>query len=282
MKIKNIMTHDVVTTEIPGNRDDLLELIRKTGRSQFPVIKKGTKKIVGIVGRNDILRKRTETQVSLLMRETEVFKATDNCIDVAKKILNSRQSKFPVVDDNDDLIGLISINDILSKVIASKKMSLVVEDYYSSEISTVWIGTPLNVSAEILRLSGQEALPVIEGVQLVGIISPNDLIRYADVVREVEKSSITSSSESEISSWDSESVLLIEDKILHLPTSPVQESMTTKVITCYLDTPIPEVAKKIRQYDIDQLPVVDDTDRIIGMVNSYDIIRAFIDNETKV
>ena len=281
MIIKNIMTQDVITTVIPGNRDNLLELIRKTGRSQFPVLKKGTKKVVGIVGRNDILRKRKETQVSLLMRETEVFKATDSCIEVAKKILHSHQSKFPVVDDNDDLIGLISINDILSKIIATTKMSLVVEEYYINKISTVWSETPLNASAEILRLSGQEALPVIEGVQLVGIISPNDMIRYADVVREVEKSSITSGSESEISSWDSESVLLIEDKILHLPTSPVRESMTAKVITCYLDTPIQEVAKKIRQNDIDQLPVVDDTDRIIGMINSYDIIKAYVDNQSK-
>ena len=49
------MTADVVHVEIPGNRDDVLKILKRTGISGVPVIK--NKKIVGIITRKDLLPK---------------------------------------------------------------------------------------------------------------------------------------------------------------------------------------------------------------------------------
>ncbi len=54
------MTQDVVSVEIPGNRDDVLKILKRTGISGVPVIK--DEKIVGIITRKDLLRKPDETQ----------------------------------------------------------------------------------------------------------------------------------------------------------------------------------------------------------------------------
>ncbi len=53
MKAKDYMTSDVVHVEIPGNRDDVLKILKRTGISGVPVIK--NKKIVGIITRKDLL-----------------------------------------------------------------------------------------------------------------------------------------------------------------------------------------------------------------------------------
>jgi len=39
MIVKDYMTSDVVHVEIPGNRDDVLKILKRTGISGVPVIK---------------------------------------------------------------------------------------------------------------------------------------------------------------------------------------------------------------------------------------------------
>jgi CBS domain-containing protein len=65
MIVRDYMTSDVVHVEIPGNRDDVLKILKRTGISGVPVIK--NKKIVGIITRKDLLRKPEEIQLGLLM-----------------------------------------------------------------------------------------------------------------------------------------------------------------------------------------------------------------------
>ena len=65
MIVKDYMTSDVVHVEIPGNRDDVLKILKRTGISGVPVLK--NKKIVGIITRKDLLRKPEEIQLGLLM-----------------------------------------------------------------------------------------------------------------------------------------------------------------------------------------------------------------------
>ena len=52
-KVKDFMTPDVVSVEIPGNRDDVLKILKRTGISGVPVLKEG--KLVGIITEADFL-----------------------------------------------------------------------------------------------------------------------------------------------------------------------------------------------------------------------------------
>lgn len=63
--VSDYMTGDVVTVEIPGNRDDVLKILKRTGISGVPVLKDN--KLVGIITRKDLLHKPEENRLALLM-----------------------------------------------------------------------------------------------------------------------------------------------------------------------------------------------------------------------
>ncbi|MGB4580204.1 MAG: CBS domain-containing protein, partial [Methanoculleus sp.] len=65
MLVRDYMVTDVVCIEIPGNRDDVLRILKRTGISGVPVLKDN--KLVGIITRKDLLRNADETQLGLLM-----------------------------------------------------------------------------------------------------------------------------------------------------------------------------------------------------------------------
>jgi len=52
----------------------------------------------------------------------------------------------------------------------------------------------------------------------------------------------------------------------------VRDIMSSKVITCKAETPVNEIAKKLVKYDITGMPVVDDKNKVIGIVTEADII----------
>ena len=55
MLVKEVMSEDIHYIQVPGNRLNALELMREKNVSGLPVVKSGTKKLVGIVTREDVL-----------------------------------------------------------------------------------------------------------------------------------------------------------------------------------------------------------------------------------
>ena len=52
----------------------------------------------------------------------------------------------------------------------------------------------------------------------------------------------------------------------------VRDIMTTDVIKVYPDTPVYEIARLMAEHNISGLPVVDDNDRVLGVVTELDMI----------
>lgn len=57
-----------------------------------------------------------------------------------------------------------------------------------------------------------------------------------------------------------------------MPNRTVGELMTTKVITVREDAPFKEVVEKLMVYDISAVPVVDDRQRLLGIVTEADLL----------
>ena len=99
MLVKDYMTSDVVNVDIPGNRDDVLKILKRTGISGVPVLK--NKKLVGIITRKDLLRKPEETQLGLLMTSKPITIEPDTDIhEAARLLVTHRIRRLPVVEDN--------------------------------------------------------------------------------------------------------------------------------------------------------------------------------------
>jgi len=279
--ISRIMTkrENLVTITIPGNRDILLDKIRETGLSVYPVLKKGSDELVGIVSRSDLFRNPDETQISLLMvRDVTTLKANDKAITAAKIYVREVFQRIPIVDDNKNLIGLVSRNDLVQKVVVPARIQSDVENYFSPNITVIWEKTPLPAAASILRLSHQKGIPVINETQMVGLITQHDFLKVVEILDSQSKSRTGHGAENDSSSWDSESVLIIGSKTLTLPSNmTVSEIMERNVEVCYKGSTISEVARKMSSKKFDQLPVVSADGKLLGIINQKDVIRAYVD-----
>lgn len=277
--VAKIMTKDVVTLSIPGSRQDLLEAISKYNKSAFPVVKTGTKELVGMVGRADLLSKASETQLSLLMNENVPTVSSSDDIQEAANLLGKKGNHRVAVVDDGELVGIISVADIVRKMMVSFKEPLEVKSLYRDGIATVWEGTPLDIAGCILSLSGQQALPALgERGSLIGIVAAFDLMKVAEIVDSESLTSLGAGAEHEPGSWDSASVFVIASKNLVFPGDrTVAEIMTRNVETVYIDSSLRDVARKFKARDIDQCPVVDAKENLLGMITDRDLLRSYIE-----
>ncbi len=68
----------------------------------------------------------------------------------------------------------------------------------------------------------------------------------------------------------------------HYDTYPVESVMKKEVVTAETEEKIIDVAKKIRYNDIVAIPVVDKSNKVIGMISMEDIIDYFIEELNRV
>ncbi len=271
----------IVTITIPGNRETLLETIKETGLSVFPVLKKDSDELVGIVSRSDLFRNPDETQISLLMvRDLFTLTPKDKVITAARIFIREVFQRIPIVDDEKkkNLVGIVSRNDLIKKVLVPAKVHTDVESYYNKNVTTIWEGTPVPVAAKILRSCHQKGVPVINESEMVGIITQHDFLKVAEILDSQSKSRTGHGAENDSSSWNSESILIIGSKTLTLPsTLKVSEIMEGNLDVCYEGSTISEVSKKMSMREIDQIPVVNASGALLGMINQKDVLRAYVD-----
>jgi len=111
-KVRDYMTYDVVSIDVGGTAKDVIHAIRDTHHDGFPVI--DNRKVVGYVSARDILFVYPYTPVEQMMSRHLIVAAPDMDInDAARVIFRSGIQKLPVVDDENNLIGIISNADVI-------------------------------------------------------------------------------------------------------------------------------------------------------------------------
>jgi len=277
LKVRDLMTTEVVCATVPGSRRDVLRLMREKGVTGMPVVKKDTKRLIGIVTRTDLVTKPSEEQVALIMtRDPITVSPESSIIDAAKLLVEHNIRRLPVVEGG-ELVGIITVADIVHKALAESDIEDPVAEYIDRQVPAVWEGTPLPVVLSIMRLAGTQALVVLDSSSnLSGIITDADLMKLSEVVFKERVSSSGIVSEGQEWDWDVSTTIYIGKGELSLPNKPVSEVMTKKLITALEFTPINECAKRMKRYDIDQMPVVDSEGRLIGMVYDHALLRRLL------
>ncbi|MEN6516918.1 MAG: CBS domain-containing protein [Methanospirillum sp.] len=268
------MTQDVVSVEIPGNRDDVLKILKRTGISGVPVIKDG--QIVGIITRKDLLRKPDETQLGLLMTPDPVTIGSDATIaDAARLMIRHGIRRLPVVDDR-RLVGLLSVSDLIL-AIAQMKCTVPIRDVYTSQTFAIWEETPLTVVGRVMEISGFDAIPILDADNtLRGIISERDLIRNSVIEDSVGVSDFSNGTDDDEWTWESirdNHTLSYSISKVQIPKKPVKHAMVKNVIAVPLNAEVSECALKMKRARVDQLPVINGDKRLVAMLFDRDLIR---------
>jgi CBS domain-containing protein len=281
MVVRDYMTSDVVHVEIPGNRDDVLKILKRTGISGVPVIK--NKKIVGIITRKDLLRKPEETQLGLLMTSKPLTIAPDADVSEAARILVTKKiRRLPVVEDG-HLLGLLSVADLIH-AIAQKKIKDEIKDTYTSQTFALWEETPLPVVGRVMEISGVDAIPILDAEnRLQGIISERDLIRNTSIEDSVGVSDFSNGTDDDEWTWESirdNHTISFGISKVQLPNRPVKLAMVRNVVAVPANAEVSECALKMRRARVDQLPVVNGDKRLVAMLYDRELIRALCHDES--
>ncbi|MCX6685384.1 MAG: CBS domain-containing protein [Methanoregula sp.] len=274
MLVRDYMTSDVVHVEIPGNRDDVLKILKRTGISGVPVIK--NKKLVGIITRKDLLRNPEETQLGLLMTTKPVTVNPDVDIrDAARAMVTQKIRRLPVVE-NSKLVGLLSVADLIH-AIAQMKIMDEIKDVYLSQTFALWEETPLPLVGRVMEISGVDAIPILDAEsRLQGIISERDLIRNSSIEDSVGVSDFSNGTDDDEWTWESirdMHTLSYSISKVQLPDRPVKTVMVKNVVAVPQNAEVSECALKMRRARVDQLPVINGDKRLVAMLYDRELIR---------
>jgi len=280
MLAKDYMTKDVVTVEIPSNRDDVLRILKRTGISGVPVVKGPQKKLIGIVTRKDILRKAEETQVALLMTADPLTIRPDVTLSEAAEIMTKMNVRRLPVVEGDTLLGLLSVSDLVGAVAKLNDTREIRSGFVSKKTYALWEETPLPVVGRIMELARSDAMPILNSEnKLTGIISERDLIRCSSIEDDVQTSDFSTGTDDDEWTWESirdNHTISYGISKVELPNRPVKLCMVKKVISVPLNAEISDCALKMKRGRVDQLPVINNDMKLAGMLFDRDVIRALI------
>jgi len=276
MNVEEIMSKDLIVGYVPGTVEDALTILSKNDVSGIPVLKKGTDIIKGVVTRSDIFKNAEEDQLAMVMNEEYSSVKPKDTIDKAAKLLfEQRIHGLPVVNSKKQLVGIISPKEIL-KVLIQKQRDESVESHISTHVVPVYKETPVNIVMEIIKITNENALPVLdENRKVIGIVSDGDIFKLSQIKEEIEESNMGIGDDEDQWTWEG-----IRDTVrmyhstseVSLPMEPVEKVMVKNVKTATKRTPICDVAKMMVKHDISHIPLVNSENRLVGMVTDIDLM----------
>lgn len=278
MLVKEIMSEDIYYVRVPGNRANAMEIMREKKVSGLPVVKNGTNELVGVLTRTDLVENPDEEQIALIMTRDIITASPDDHVkDVAGKMIDYNIRRVPIVEGG-KLVGLVTASDLINKALWKMDIQDPAEDYMIRSIPTSWEGTPLNVAFEIMRYYKLKVLLGLnnEG-KLSGILTETDFIDESEVVSERTVHNTSVGTEGDKWSWDSKSVLYVIKNHLKFSDKKIKDVEKTDLVIVTTKTSVQECANKMRQRNIEQIPVIDVEGDLVGLVRAVDLIKAISD-----
>jgi CBS domain-containing protein len=277
MIAKDLMNQNPVVAEIPTSRQAVLRLLVKHNLPALPLVKAGTKRLAGIITRDKIFEQVEEEQIALLMEPNPItIKSSEGLKAMASLIWKHGCRILPVVDQQMNLIGLITPTKLLELLIENSEP---IKRYMRSQCVPIYEETPLPVVMKIFSLTKVDALPVLDqNTNLVGLVTEGDLFNVARIDERVAKSELGMGEDEDQWTWEGMRDLVqfyYATSRIDLPLVPAKEVMVKRVVSASRQTKVGEVANKMLRYNISQLPVLDESNKLAGVIDELDLMKAF-------
>ncbi len=154
-----------------------------------------------------------------------------------------------------------------------------VEEVMTKDVITLRPLMYLKSAAEILAKNNISGAPVVDNEgRVVGILTENDILEAVaeatDRIKMVYPSIHTMGVFFEMSKGEVEILKAFEERA----NTVVSDVMTTKVITCSPKDKVRDVARILVEAGVNRIPVVDEDERVVGIITRGDIIKAVSKN----
>ncbi|MFB6123097.1 MAG: CBS domain-containing protein [Haloferacaceae archaeon] len=280
MKVADAMTPrpDVVTVELPGTRDDVLEYLQERGFSSVPVVKQtdSGEEYRGLISRDDLIENPDEDQLAILMRDVPTTTADTSLEDAARLMVREGTRRVPVVDG--ELEGIVTVTDVV-RAIARGEVDgeAQVGTLATRDVNTTYAETPLPVTERELYYANVPYAVVLDDEgDMCGIVTEVDII---DVARVVEGEDATGESlANEDDEWMWEGIKAVGNRYLptrnvEIPREPVAEFMSADLVSVSRRRTAREVAQQLISNDVEQVPLVNGGS-LVGIVRDVNLLEA--------
>ena len=237
------------------NENDSLEFaaetILKTKHRRIPIVNK--RKLVGIITIMDLLDAFLRGQSfkdhisSIMVRDVVYCYPEDNIGYVLQKFKMSRRGGFPIINENSELIGLVSERDFV------KHFSRV---DFNIKIDTVMTKKPFVLSEKMSIKDSLKSivnthyrrLPVTNGKKLLGIVVAADFLRC------------------------------IHDNNYNLDSldKPITSILIKNVFTVKKNADVSDAVKLMKTKDVGGLLVIDEENNLEGIITERDILTEIV------
>jgi CBS domain-containing protein len=194
LHISSVMVKDVFTVPQEMQLEEVARMMLEHGIGSVPVM--DGDKMVGIVSKADFVTLATgiafdKITVKEIMTKDLVFVSpTERLIHARRVMLEAHVGRLPVLDEG-KLVGMITSKDLMRAFIDFRKK--VPEKYQKSQIKEVLIEDIMSTNptyvtkdmsitevSEIMMETGYNGLPVVEGSDVIGIITQTDILRLIE------------------------------------------------------------------------------------------------------
>ena len=279
MNVADAMTprSDVVTVELPGTRDDVLEYLQERAFSSVPVIKETDEgeEFRGIVSRDALINHPDEDQLALLTEEVPTVTADTTIEDVAAQMVAENARRIPIVDGR--LEGIITVTDVV-RAIATGEVDgdQTVDELARRDVNSVYAGTPLPVAERELDYAEVPYGIVLgDDGDMCGMLTEVDIIDVARVVEGEAETGENMASDDDDWKWESVKAVggtYMPTRNVEIPSEPVREFMTSDLLTVSKRETAQDAAQLMIEHDIEQIPLVSGDD-LVGIVRDIDLLE---------
>lgn len=273
MKIKNIMSENVISIDKNLNICDCLRVMYKDNLSRIPVTStiENKKELVGIISEKDIANKLGSAKYGNLAPShfhASTVMVKDNLItvdvdadltEVANILIENNIGALPVMSDG-KMVGIVTKSDFIDLCKGKAYEKVLVEDVMTEEIISISADDRLIHARKIIMDSGIGRVLLSENNELAGIITSKDI---AKALVSFRKHTPDKYKPAQIKA------LIAGDYM----SNNVKKISSTATIT--------EVAEDMLETGYNGYPVVNDDDKVVGIITQSDLLELIYDLETQ-
>jgi CBS domain-containing protein len=210
-----------------------------------------------VVGRHNynIFSALEKEHVEELMEKNPVVAYTSERLpDVLEKMIIYGVGVVPVIEEDDRVYGIVTEHDLVGYLYGIVRVGVKVSEIMSTPVVTINRGATLKEAMEYMIKYGFRRLPVVDGEQVVGIVTAMDIIRYFNPKTLFKE--------------------LVSEDIRDVLRKPVEEVMTSKILYTSPDTDLGNAVNKMIGENRSSILVVDENMRLLGIVTERDVLYA--------
>ena len=259
MIVKDIMSKNVITLGPNDTIQKLISLMEKNHIHEVPIVDK--KKLVGIVQTKKLTQKSIldpyKTKVkSIKMSAPAVLSPDQDMDEAAKLLLKTGLRGLPVVDKK-ELVGILSIHDIIDEVAKTKLFRQTKAEKIMSKIVTVTDDTDIGKARVLMREQNISKIPIVDSKgKLKGIVTAFDMLKSIKTRERMDFFSMAAEM----------------DRIMQIPVTTI---MNKKPITSNPGDSLTDIALTMNKYKRSGI-IITDKDFPVGVIVLKDLLEFYI------